>query len=222
MSTTPNTPSEQNDKVEEYDLVILGGGTGGTVAAWTFAGKGQRVAVIERKYVGGSCPNIACLPSKNVIHSAKVASYFRRSEELGYLREISRSTCAPSVSANAEWCRIGTTSISITTRRAARNSFLGRVVSLVPKTIEAILPDGRRRRLRGKNVIINTGTRAARASVSGLNEAEPPRSHRSIGTGSVTRTPGCPGRRIVGLELAQAMRRFGSKLAVVDRNSRLT
>src|SRR5262249_38477176 len=77
------TPSGQNDKVEECDLVILGSGTGGTVAAWTFAGKGQRVAVIERKYVGGSCPNIACLPSKNVIHSAKVASYFRRSEEFG-------------------------------------------------------------------------------------------------------------------------------------------
>ena len=87
MSTTPNTPSEQNDKVEEYDLVILGSGTGGTVAAWTFAGKGQRVAVIERKYVGGSCPNIACLPSKNVIHSAKVASYFRRSEEFGIPQE---------------------------------------------------------------------------------------------------------------------------------------
>src|ERR1700730_6975330 len=69
--------------LEEFDLVILGGGTGGTVAAWTFAAQGQRVAVIERKYIGGSCPNIACLPSKNIIHSAKVASYLRRSEEFG-------------------------------------------------------------------------------------------------------------------------------------------
>src|SRR2546421_3993077 len=68
---------------EEFDLVILGGGTGSTIAAWTFAGKGKRVAVIERKYIGGSCPNIACLPSKNIIHSAKVASYFRRSHEFG-------------------------------------------------------------------------------------------------------------------------------------------
>src|ERR1700760_4986281 len=68
---------------EEYDLVILGGGTGGTIAAWTFAGQGQRVAVVERKYVGGSCPNIACLPSKNVIHTAQVAHNIRRSEEFG-------------------------------------------------------------------------------------------------------------------------------------------
>ena len=69
--------------VEEYDLVILGGGTGSTVAAWTFAAAGQRVAVVERRYIGGSCPNIACLPSKNIIHSAKIASYVRRSEEFG-------------------------------------------------------------------------------------------------------------------------------------------
>src|SRR5215469_3234368 len=71
----------------EYDLVILGGGTGATIAAWTFAGQGQRVAAVDRKYVGGSCPNIACLPSKNVIHSAKVASYFRRSEEFGIVKK---------------------------------------------------------------------------------------------------------------------------------------
>jgi len=68
---------------EEFDLVILGGGTGSTLAAWTFAGEGKPVAVVDRKYIGGLCPNIACLPGKNIIHSAKVASYFRRGEEFG-------------------------------------------------------------------------------------------------------------------------------------------
>jgi pyruvate/2-oxoglutarate dehydrogenase complex dihydrolipoamide dehydrogenase (E3) component len=70
-------------KDEEVDLVILGGGTGSTLAAWTFAGEGKRVAVVDRKYIGGSCPNIACLPSKNIIHTAKVVDYFRRSKEFG-------------------------------------------------------------------------------------------------------------------------------------------
>ena len=59
--------------IEEYDLVILGGGSGSALAAWTFADQGQGVAVIQRKYIDGSCPNIACLPSKNIIHSAMVA-----------------------------------------------------------------------------------------------------------------------------------------------------
>src|SRR2546427_5326883 len=86
MKSLENTPSAQGvtqTQPEAFDLVMLGGGTGSTIAAWTFAGQGQRVAVIERQYLGGSCPNIACLPSKNIIHSAKVASYFRRSHEFG-------------------------------------------------------------------------------------------------------------------------------------------
>src|SRR6266513_2903535 len=74
-------------KAEEYDLLILGSGAAGKLISWTLAKKGMKTAVIERKYVGGSCPNIACLPSKNVIHSAKVASYFRRSDEFGIARK---------------------------------------------------------------------------------------------------------------------------------------
>src|SRR5580658_1204186 len=77
MKKTPASPPE------EYDLLVLGSGEGGKYLAWTEAKQGMRVAVIDRKYIGGSCPNIACLPSKNIIHSAKVASYFYRSEEFG-------------------------------------------------------------------------------------------------------------------------------------------
>src|SRR5258708_27709010 len=68
---------------EEYDLVFLGSGAGTKLLAWTFASRGQRVITIERKYVGGACPNIACLPSKNVIHTAQIAHYVRNSEEFG-------------------------------------------------------------------------------------------------------------------------------------------
>src|SRR5205807_2818064 len=68
---------------EECDLLILGSGAAGKLLSWTLAKKGMKTVVVERKYIGGSCPNIACLPSKNVIHSAMVASYFRRSEEFG-------------------------------------------------------------------------------------------------------------------------------------------
>src|SRR3977135_1073502 len=86
MKRTESTSSPQvlkKTQPEEFDLVILGGGTGSTVAAWTFAGEGKSVAVVDRKYIGGFCPNIACLPNKNIIHSAKVASYFRRGKEFG-------------------------------------------------------------------------------------------------------------------------------------------
>src|SRR5580692_458244 len=70
-------------ETQQYDIVIMGTGEGSKFLAWTLGKQGKRVAAIERKYIGGSCPNIACLPSKNLIHGAKVASYFRRSGEFG-------------------------------------------------------------------------------------------------------------------------------------------
>src|ERR1044072_9007282 len=59
-------------KLEQVDTVILGSGQGGKLLAWHLAQAGQRVAVVERQWVGGSCPAWACLPSKNEIWSARV------------------------------------------------------------------------------------------------------------------------------------------------------
>jgi len=60
--------------VDSYDILVLGSGESGKYLAWTMAGAGHRTAVVEQKLIGGSCPNVACLPSKNIIHSAKVKS----------------------------------------------------------------------------------------------------------------------------------------------------
>jgi pyruvate/2-oxoglutarate dehydrogenase complex dihydrolipoamide dehydrogenase (E3) component len=69
--------------VERYDVLVLGSGEAGKYIGWTLAKEGKRTVVVERKYVGGSCPNIACLPSKNVVHGAKVADYLRHASEFG-------------------------------------------------------------------------------------------------------------------------------------------
>src|SRR5438477_12311780 len=62
-------------EIERYEILVIGSGESGKHLTWTLAQAGHRTAVVERKYVGGSCPNIACLPSKNVIRSAK-ANWF--------------------------------------------------------------------------------------------------------------------------------------------------
>jgi pyruvate/2-oxoglutarate dehydrogenase complex dihydrolipoamide dehydrogenase (E3) component len=69
--------------VERYDILVLGSGTGSKLLSWTMAKEGKRTAVVERKLIGGSCPNVACLPSKNVIHTAKVVSLVKRHQEFG-------------------------------------------------------------------------------------------------------------------------------------------
>jgi pyruvate/2-oxoglutarate dehydrogenase complex dihydrolipoamide dehydrogenase (E3) component len=60
-------------EIDNYDVLVIGSGEAGKYLAWTMAGEGHRTAVVERKLIGGSCPNIACLPSKNIIHSAQGA-----------------------------------------------------------------------------------------------------------------------------------------------------
>jgi pyruvate/2-oxoglutarate dehydrogenase complex dihydrolipoamide dehydrogenase (E3) component len=66
---------------QHVDLLIIGSGEAGKNLASAMASAGQRVAVVERKLICGSCPNIACLPSKNIIHSAKVAQFVHRAGE---------------------------------------------------------------------------------------------------------------------------------------------
>src|SRR5215468_6992240 len=133
---------------EEYNLVVLGSGTGSKVAAWTTAQQGKRVALIERKYIGGSCHNIACLPSKNIIHSAQVASYVRRSKEFGItiddfridmsvVRDRKRRMVSHSVELHLEIFKKTGVELIVGS---------GRFIS--PKTLEVTQLDGGRRRIR--------------------------------------------------------------------------
>lgn len=208
-------------QLEEYDFVILGDGTGSTLAAWTFAAQGQRVAVIERKYIGGSCPNIACLPSKNIVHSAKVASYFRRRQEFG-IAALGINVDMQAVRARkrtmvsrlnddylANFKQTGAEFISGTGRFAG------------PKTLEVTTGDGTTRRLRGANVIVGTGTRAALEPIPGLADAQPLTHIEALELDEVPGHLIVIGGGYVGLELSQAMRRFGSKVTVIDRNDRM-
>jgi pyruvate/2-oxoglutarate dehydrogenase complex dihydrolipoamide dehydrogenase (E3) component len=206
---------------EEYDLLVLGSGEAGKYVAWSQARKGLKAAVIERKYIGGSCPNIACLPSKNVIHSAKVASYFFRSGEFGIskdnvqismagVRERKRKMVAGLVEMHLDIYKKNGTELIIGS---------GRFVA--PKTIEVTSADGKVRLLRGKNVVISTGSRAAIDSTPGLAEAKPLTHIEAL---ELDQLPGhllVIGGGYIGLEFAQAMRRFGARVTVIERNPRL-
>ncbi len=206
---------------EEYDLVILGSGAGAKLLAWTFAQRGQRVVTIERKYVGGACPNIACLPSKNVIHTAQVAHYVRNSEEFGVtvegfsvkmraVRERKRRMVQGLVDQHLDLYHSSGAELIMGT---------GRFVA--PCTIEATLHDGTKRLLRGTNVVIGTGTHADVDDTPGLREAQPLTHVEALELDVVPEHLIVLGGGYVGLEFAQAMRRFGSKVTVVDRNHRL-
>ena len=203
---------------EEFDLVILGGGTGSTIAAWTFAGEGKQVAVVERKYIGGSCPNIACLPSKNIIHSAKVASYFRRSKEFGITLDGFAIDMADVRERKRRMVRGLNDMYMENYRNTGAEFILGTGRFLAPRTVEVTLADGTTRQLRGANVIVSTGTRAALETIPGLAEAQPLTHIEALELDEIPEHLLVVGGGYVGVEMSQAMRRFGSKVTMIDRN----
>jgi pyruvate/2-oxoglutarate dehydrogenase complex dihydrolipoamide dehydrogenase (E3) component len=210
-----------NTNPEEYDLVVLGSGAGGKLIAWTSAQKGQRVVVIERKYVGGSCPNIACLPSKNIIHSAKVASLFYRSEEFGISKENVRIDMATVRERKRKMVNHLVDIHVDSYQRSGAELVMGTGHFIAPKTIEVELNDGETRTFQGRNVVINTGTRATLDPIPGLSEAAPLTHIEALELDHIPRHLLVLGAGYVGLELAHAFRRFGSEVTLIDRNSRV-
>jgi pyruvate/2-oxoglutarate dehydrogenase complex dihydrolipoamide dehydrogenase (E3) component len=203
---------------EEYDVVVLGSGAGGKLVSWTLGSRGQRVAVIERKYVGGSCPNIACLPSKNVIHSAKVASFFQRSEEFG----ISKPGWKIDMAAVSQRRRQMVDELIALHLKNYQSSgaelVMGSGRFVAPKTLEVTLNAGGTRTLCGRTIVINTGSRARIDATPGLAQSRPLTHIEALELDKLPEHLIVLGGGYVGLELAQAFRRFGSRVTVVERN----
>lgn len=204
-----------------YDILVLGSGEAGKYLAWTMAKAGRRVAVIERRSIGGSCPNIACLPSKNVIYSAHVAALLRRGAEFGITPgpvQVDMKT----VRGRKRKMVDDLVAIHLENYAASGAELImgeGRFVR--PKTIEVRAHDGSTRVLAGDRVYLNLGTRAAIPDVPGLVQAAPLTHVEALELGYLPDHLIVLGGGYVGLELAQPMRRFGSRVTVVEQGSQI-
>jgi pyruvate/2-oxoglutarate dehydrogenase complex dihydrolipoamide dehydrogenase (E3) component len=214
-------PVNVRGNMERFDLVVLGSGEAGKYLAWTFGRQGKRVAVIERRYIGGSCPNIACLPSKNLIQSAKVASYFARGAEFGVMIDGYRIDM-PTVRERKRKMVADLVEIHRRNFDAGHVEFiLGQGCFVAPRILEVSLVDGGKRIITGENVVISTGTTASIGDIPGLREARPLTHIEALELDVVPQHFLILGGGFIGLEFAQAMRRFGSQVTVLDRNNRL-
>lgn len=208
-------------EIAHYDILILGSGEAGKYLAWTFAKAKLRVALVERGLIGGSCPNIACLPSKNIVHSARVASLFHRRREFGIdsgeirvdmrgVRQRKRSMVEGLVAIHLERYKA-----------SGAELILGEARFVAPKTLEVKSQDGSLRSLTGERVVIDVGTRTTIPNVPGLAESK---SLTHVEALELDRVPDhllVLGGGYVGLEFAQAMRRFGSRVTVIEQGPQL-
>jgi pyruvate/2-oxoglutarate dehydrogenase complex dihydrolipoamide dehydrogenase (E3) component len=201
---------------ERFEVLILGSGTGGKLLAWHMAHSGRRTAVVERRWIGGSCPNIACMPSKNEISSAKVAHLARHGAEFGTV--------------------VGPVTVDMATVRRRKREMVERQVAkhlqnykasgaelimgsgrlVAPKTLQVTLNDGEPRALVADKVFLNVGTHAAIPQVPGLEAAQPLTHIEALELDYLPQHLIVIGGGYSGLELAQAYRRFGSNVTIIE------
>jgi pyruvate/2-oxoglutarate dehydrogenase complex dihydrolipoamide dehydrogenase (E3) component len=202
-------------------MLILGSGEGGKYLSWHMAGSGHRSAVVERKLIGGSCPNTNCLPSKNEIWSAKVADLLHHAERFGM---VTGSPVADMkrVLARKRDMVDGLIAMHLEKYKASgADLIMGAGRFIAPKTIEVSVNDGGTRVLTGDRVVLNLGTHATIPDIPGLVAAEPLTNVEAL---ELDRLPDhliVLGGGYVGLELAQAYRRFGSRVTVVEAGPQL-
>ena len=206
---------------ERYDALVLGSGAGGKLLSWHLASTGHRTAVVERRYIGGSCPNINCLPTKNEIWSAKVADLVHHATAFGILtgstridmervRQRKREMVDGLIAMHLDHYRASGAELIMGTAR-----FVGR------KTLEVDLNDGGRRTVAGERVFLNVGTHTTMPPIPGLADAGPLTNIELLEIDRLPEHLVVLGGGFVGLEFAQAYRRFGSRVTVITQGAQL-
>ena len=201
---------------EKFEVLVLGSGIGGKLIAWHMAQSGHRTAVVERRWIGGFCPNVACMPSKNEISSAKVAHSARHGREYGavtgsvtvdmvIVRQRKRAMVERQVAKHLEIYRA-----------SGAELIMGSGRFIAPKTLEVNLNDGGTRELVADKVFLNVGTHAAIPNVPGLQAAQPLTHIDALELDYLPQHLIVIGGGYSGLELAQAYRRFGSEVTVIE------
>jgi pyruvate/2-oxoglutarate dehydrogenase complex dihydrolipoamide dehydrogenase (E3) component len=207
--------------IEKYENLVLGSGGAGKFVGWTMGDAGRRTAMVERRALGGACPNVACLPSKNIIYSAKVISLARRGAEFG-LQTDSMRVDMKTVQRRKRQMVEGLHQMHVDrTTASGAELIMGNARFVAPRTVEIDLNGGGRRTLFGDRVFLDLGSRAAIPELPGLAAANPMTHVELLDLDRLPEHLIVLGGGYVGLELSQAMRRFGAQVTVIEAGPQL-
>src|SRR5947209_684792 len=207
--------------VKNYKNVIIGSGEGGKYLAWYLARSGQQTVVVERRWVGGSCPNVNCLPSKNEIWSAKVADLVHHATRFGITLSSAASDMAAVRKRKREMVEGLIAMHSDRYKATGAELVMGEAKFTGSKTLDVRLNDGGTRTLRGERIFLNLGTHASIPAVPGLAESVPLTNIELLELDRLPEHLVVIGGGYVGLEFAQAYRRFGSRVTILQHGPQL-
>jgi pyruvate/2-oxoglutarate dehydrogenase complex dihydrolipoamide dehydrogenase (E3) component len=199
-----------------YDLVVIGGGTAGLVAAAIAAGLGAKVALIESKLMGGDCLNYGCVPSKALLAASHRLRYLREASDFG-VAAASGEVDFPKVMQRLRKLRADLAHHDSAQRFTdlGVDVFIGRGEFLNDDTVHVELSDGALRALRFKRCMIATGAHPASLPIEGIDSVAPMSNHDLFNLEKLPARLAVIGAGPIGVEMAQAFSRFGSQVSII-------
>ena len=208
--------------MKQYDAIIIGAGQAGGPLARKLAAAGKKTAIIEKRWVGGTCVNDGCTPTKTMVASAKMAYLAANSGPLG-VKIKSFSVDLPKIKKRKDdivhQAREGNQKSIEKTQNL--DLLFGEAVFTGDKTISVKLNSGREKELKADLIFINTGAKPFVPEIEGINNIG------YLDSTSIMELDHIPehllviGGNYIGLEFGQMFRRFGSKVTVIERSGRI-
>lgn len=208
--------------IEDVDLLVIGGGKAGKTLAMDSARAGKAVAMVERSMVGGTCINVACIPTKTLINSGRVLATVRRAAEFGV-----SGTGQPLM--DLQMLRRRKEDVVETMVAGQRSSFtdsgmdfiLGEASFVAPRTVEVRLEAGGTRTLRGADVVLNLGTEPLLPPIKGLAESSVQTSNTLLELRSMPSSMVILGGGYIGCEFADLLNTIGVDVTIVQSRGQL-
>ena len=204
--------------MDSYDLVVIGGGSGGLTSAIMGARVGARVLLVDRERLGGDCLHFGCVPSKALIASARMAHRMRHAADYG-IRPVDVSVDFPAVMERIRriQAEIGAGESPEALSRHGVEVAFGGARFLDEHAIQI----GADRRVSAKHTVIATGSHAHAPKIEGLEEAGYINNVSLFGLTELPERVVVLGGGPIGCEMGQALRRLGAEVTIVQRASQL-
>ena len=207
--------------MEQFDAIIIGAGQAGGPLSRAFANAGRKTALIERAFVGGTCVNVGCTPTKTMFNSARVAYLSRRAADYGaHPGDVSVNMAEVRARKQRVVDNFRGGNLKGILATANLELITGNARFVAPRQVEVQLEDGTRG-LEADTIIINTGGRPAKPRLPGIDEVPTLDSSSIMELDELPRHLLVLGGGYIGLEFGQMFRRFGSEITVVQRDNQL-